>query len=149
MQSRPAEPDAKAARAEELSRIVVGEGLRIHRALGPGLLESVYEAVLAQALQRRGLRTARQRPVAFEFDGLFFEDGLRPDLLVENVLVVEIKSVETIAPVHIQQVLTYLRLLDLSLGLLINFSAATFVEGCRRVVDRHPRVPQSSVRIAR
>lgn len=138
-----------AAQAEAVSTVVVDEGLRLHKALGPGLLESVYEVVLSQALQRRGLRVERQRSVAFEYDGLFFEDGFRLDLLVEGVLVVEVKSVEAIAPVHVRQVLTYLRLLDLSLGLLINFNSATFAGGCRRVVNRHPRVPESAVRLNR
>jgi iron complex transport system substrate-binding protein len=141
MVSREDARNAKAEQAEIAAALVVNEAWRLHRSLGPGLLESVYETVLAKSLRQRGLRVDRQRAVAFEFDGLLFEDGLRVDLLVDEVLVVEIKSIEAIAPVHVKQVLTYLRLLDLSLGLLINFNSDSFSEGCRRVVDRHPTVP--------
>lgn len=130
---------------DEISGEVVDAALKIHRALGPGLLESVYEAVLARELVRRGLRVERQVVVAFEFDGLHFDEGFRVDLLVEGVLVVELKSVEQLARVHWKQVLTYLRLLRLSLGLLINFGGATLKGNSHRVVNGYaPSRPEAS-----
>jgi iron complex transport system substrate-binding protein len=122
---------------EELSTIVVDTAFHLHRDLGPGLLESVYESIFARMLESRGLRVERQKPLAFDFQGMHFDDGLRVDLLVNDTLVVELKSVENFAPVHAKQLLTYLRLLKLPLGLLINFGAATFKEGCKRVVNNH------------
>jgi GxxExxY protein len=92
---------------------------------------------LARELERRGLKVVRQQPVSFEFDGLFFDEGLRVDLLVENSVVVELKSVEQLAPVHAKQLLTYLRLLHLPVGLLINFGAASMKEGLRRIVNNY------------
>ncbi|MBX3730801.1 MAG: GxxExxY protein [Candidatus Sumerlaeia bacterium] len=122
---------------EQLASIVVDVAYKIHKELGPGLLESVYEAVLARALERCGLQVERQKVVPFEFDGMRFEEGLRVDLLVNGKLVLELKSVEKSAPVHFKQLLTYLRLMRLPLGLLINFGAGTFKEGIRRVVNNH------------
>jgi iron complex transport system substrate-binding protein len=122
---------------EEVSSVVVDTAFHLHRDLGPGLLESVYEAVLARMLERRGLRVERQKSVAFDFDGMYFDEGLRVDLLVEDCLLIELKSVERLAPVHGKQLLTYLRLLNLPVGLLINFGAATFKEGVKRVVNHH------------
>jgi GxxExxY protein len=130
---------------EQITGIIVDAAYHLHTRLGPGLLESVYEAVLARELVRRGLKVERQRPVAFEFDGLRFDEGFRVDLLVENVVVVELKSVEKLAPVHAKQLLTYLRLLDLSVGLLINFGAATLKEGLQRVVNHYE--PSASPRL--
>ncbi len=135
--------------AEEVSAIVVDAAFHLHRELGPGLLESVYEAVLARMLEQRGLRVERHVTVEFDFHGLHFNDGLRIDLLVERCVVVELKSVQTLAPVHTKQVLTYLRLMKLNLGLLINFGAATFREGVRRVVNNHNDVSSSRLRINR
>ncbi|MBP8879410.1 MAG: GxxExxY protein [Flavobacteriales bacterium] len=132
---------------EELSALVVDAAFHIHDKLGPGLLESVYTSVLARALQRKGLKVERERIVVFEFDGMQFNDGLRIDLLVNDVLVVELKSVEAFAPVHFKQLLTYLRLMGLPLGLLINFGAATFKAGCRRVVNDHRSTENSHLRI--
>lgn len=102
-----------------------------------GLLESVYASVLARDLLRRGLGVKQQRPVSFEYDGLYFADILRLDLLVESQVIVEVKSVERLAAVHSKQLLTYLRLMDLRVGLLINFGAPTFKEGIRRIVNNH------------
>lgn len=116
---------------------VVDSAVRLHMRLGPGLLESVYERLLAQDLARRGLEVERQKVLGFEFDGLHFEDGLRVDLLVNNAVVVEVKSVEKIAPVHSKQVLTYLRVLDLRAGLLINFGAMKLKEGLHRIVNNY------------
>jgi iron complex transport system substrate-binding protein len=132
---------------EALSAIVVDTAFHIHDELGPGLLESVYASVLSRALQRRGLQVEREKIVAFEFDGMHFNEGLRIDLLVNDVLVVELKSVELFAAVHFKQLLTYLRLMDLQLGLLINFGAATFKAGCRRVVNDHRDTGNSRLRI--
>lgn len=129
-----------------IAREVVDCGLRIHRELGPGLFESVYEMVLAKALEKRSLRVERQRPISFTFDDITFEDGFRVDLLVEGKLVVEIKSSDNVAPVHGKQVLTYLRLMKLPLGILMNFGLATFKEGVQRVANNHqdlPRPPRS------
>ena len=105
--------------------------------LGPGLLESVYRSLLARNLERLGVRVEQQKIIDFNYDGVRFERGLRVDLLVEGLLVVELKSIEKLAPVHTKQLLTYLRLLDLPLGLLINFGGATLKEGLRRVVNNY------------
>ncbi len=123
---------------------IVDAAYKLHIGLGPGLLESVYEMVLTKELQRRGLTVERQKPVSFEFDGLFFEDGFRVDLLMEGVVIVELKSVENLAPVHPKQLLTYLRLLNRSVGLLINFGAATLKEGLHRIVNNYIPPPFSS-----
>ena len=109
--------------------------LQIHRDLGPGLLESVYEAVLAKKLEVRGLRVERQKILRFEYDGMVFEEGFRMDLLVEDQVVVELKSVEQAAPVHKKQLLTYLKLAKKPVGLLINFGAATLKEGLTRIIN--------------
>ncbi len=114
---------------------MVDAALKIHRELGPGLLESVYEAVLAKELAARGFHVARQTPVRFEYDGMVFEEGFRADLLVDDLVIVELKSVEKLAPVHSKQLLTYLRLMILQAGLLINFGAATLKEGLHRIVN--------------
>ena len=134
---------------EEVSSIVVDTAFRLHRDLGPGLLESVYEAVLSRMLERRVLLVERQKSVTFQFDGLYFDEGLRVDLLINGCLVVELKSVEKLSPVHPKQLLTYLRLLNLPVGLLINFGAATFKEGVRRVVNRHQDLASSRLRVNR
>ena len=122
---------------EEIATIVVDTAFHLHRDLGPGLLETVYEAVLEKMLRDRGLVVERQKPVPIEFAGITFEEGFRADLVVENCLVVELKSVEKFAPVHGKQLLTYLRLMHISLGLLINFGAPTFKAGVRRIVNNH------------
>lgn len=134
---------------EEVSAEVVDAAFHLHRELGPGLLESVYEVVLARMLELRGLQVARQRPVAIEFRGMRFNEGFRADLVVNDRLLVEIKSVEKMSPVHGKQVLTYLRLLNMPLGLLINFGAATFKEGIRRIVNNHTEFASSRLRVNR
>jgi len=121
---------------DDITGAVVDSALKIHQGLGPGLLESVYEAVLARALERRGFAVERQKPIRFEYDGMIFDEGFRTDLLVESCVIVEIKSVEKLAPVHGKQLLTYLRLTHLSVGLLVNFGAATLKEGLHRVVNQ-------------
>ena len=122
---------------EELARTAVDCGFKIHDGLGPGLLESVYEVVLADALAERGLSVQRQRSIPIHYNGKFFDEGFKADLLVENRLLIELKASERLLAVHGRQVLTYLKLLDLPLGLLMNFGCATFKEGVKRVVNNH------------
>lgn len=124
---------------------IVDAAYKLHTGLGPGLLESVYEAVLARDLERRSLRVERQKLLSFDYDGMSFTDCLRTDLLVNECVVVEIKSVEKLLPVHPKQVLTYLRLLDIRIGLLVNFGAPTLKEGLRRIVNGY--VPSASSRL--
>ena len=122
---------------EELARVSVDCGFKLHEALGPGLLESVYEACLAISLADRGLAVERQVTVPVRFNGMILNEGFKVDLLVENRLLIELKSTEAHSPVHPKQVLTYLRLMELPLGLLMNFGAYTFKEGVRRIVNNH------------
>ena len=114
---------------------IVDAAYKLHVGLGPGLLESVYESILGRDLQRRGLRVERQRMISFDYEGLHFHDAFRVDLIVESLVVVEIKSVERLPPVYSKQVLTYLRLLNLEVGLLINFGAPTLKDGLHRIVN--------------
>jgi iron complex transport system substrate-binding protein len=118
----------------QISETVVDAALHVHRALGPGLLESVYEVVLADALRSRGLAVERQRPIQIRVDGKLFDEGFRADLVVEGVVIVEIKSVEQLARVHTKQVLTYLKLSGLRLGLLINFGGELLKGNIERLV---------------
>jgi iron complex transport system substrate-binding protein len=134
---------------EEIAREVVDCGYSVHTKLGPGLLESVYEVVLAKLLTGRGFCVERQKAVPIIFEGLRFEEGFRADLLVEGKLLVEIKSVVNLSPVHGKQVLTYLRLLDLPLGLLMNFGAAIFKNGIKRIVNNHSDFASSRLRVHR
>ena len=120
---------------DRITADVIDEAIRIHRELGPGLLETVYEAVLGKALERRGYQVARQVPVAIDYDGLHFEAAFRVDLLIDGRVVIEVKAVETLGKVHAKQVLTYLRLLKQPVGLLLNFSEATMKDGIRRLVN--------------
>ena len=132
---------------EELSAIVVDCAYKLHVEAGPGLLESVYEVVLAKMLEERGLHVKRQVPVPIQLMGLKFDEGFRADLIVDGLLLVELKSVENFAPVHAKQVLTYLRLLKMPLGLLMNFGAATFKEGVKRIVNQHQDFAASRLRV--
>ncbi len=132
---------------EEIAREVVDCGYKIHTGLGPGLLESVYEVVLAKLLTERGFFVERQKPVSITFEKLQFDEGFRADLLVDGKLLIELKSVENLAPVHSKQVITYLRLLNLPLGLLMNFGAATFKEGVKRIVNNHSNFASSRLRV--
>ena len=128
--------DTKArSNLEELSAIAVDCAYKLHVEAGPGLLETVYEVVLARMLEDQGLRVKRQVSVPIELMGLKFDEGFRADILVEDSLLIELKSVEKIAPVHAKQVLTYLRLLKIPLGLRVNFGSPTFKEGCQRIVN--------------
>lgn len=124
---------------EALARVAVDCGFKLHEALGPGLLESVYEACLFQSLAERGLFVERQKSIPIRFNGISLEEGFRAALLVEGQLLIELKSTEAFVPVHGKQVLTYLRLMDLSLGLLMNFGAPTFRDGVRRIANNYFR----------
>jgi GxxExxY protein len=119
----------------EISGMVVDAAYKIHTKLGPGLLESVYEAVLAYELEQRGLRVVRQQPIPVVYEGVYLEIGFRADLIVEDKVIVELKSVETVHPVHKKQLLTHLRLAEKRLGLLINFGAFLIKDGISRVAN--------------
>ncbi len=125
-------------RANEVSGGIVDAAIQVHRTLGPGLLESVYERALEHELRKRGFRVARQVPVPVAYDGLTFDEGFRADLIVEDVVIVELKSIETLSRVHSKQLLTYLRLADKPLGLLINFGSLLLKDGIHRVVNNLP-----------
>lgn len=118
---------------ERLATIVVDCGLQVHRDLGPGLLESVYEVVMFESLRQRGVAVERQSPIQIHYNGRTFDNGFRADLLVEGQLLIELKSTERHAAVHAKQLLTYLRLSGLSLGFLMNFGMSTFKEGVHRL----------------
>jgi GxxExxY protein len=122
---------------DEITAIVIDEAIAIHRELGPGLFEIVYEAILAGRLESRGLKVARQVAVPLVFDGQSFEAAFRIDILIEDKLVLEIKAVEQLSKAHAKQLLTYLRILKQPVGLLLNFSGATMKEGIRRMVNDH------------
>ena len=119
----------------EISKIVVDACYRIHVKLGPGLLESVYTRILEYELQKLGLQTRREVPVSFQYEGIEFDEGFRADLIVENLVILELKSVENIAQVHKKQVLTYLKLTGMKLGLLLNFGAPLMKEGISRIAN--------------
>ncbi|TCP36906.1 GxxExxY protein [Sphingomonas sp. BK235] len=121
--------------------------IRVHRELGPGLLESVYETVLAAKLAKLGYEVQRQLPISFEFDGIRFDDAFRVDLLIGRRLLVELKSIERLNAAHMKQLLTYLRLSRRPLGLLINFGGATLKEGLRRIVNSHTDFASSRLRV--
>jgi iron complex transport system substrate-binding protein len=143
-----AEEGAKQMRElDDITGSIVDASLRIHRALGPGQLESVYEAVLARALQQRGFQVERQKAIRFQYDGMVFDEGFRADLLVESRVIVELKSVERLAPVHAKQLLTYLKLTNTPVGLLINLGAATLREGLHRIVNGLPSSASPRLRV--
>ncbi len=119
----------------ELATIVVDTAYRIHRKLGPGLLESVYQAVLVYELRKRGLQVEAELPVPVVWEEVRMDIGFRADVVVEGKLIVELKSVEQTAPVHKKQLLTHLRLMDCRLGLLVNFGAELIKNGLFRVVN--------------
>ena len=119
----------------QLAMVIVDAAYLIHTKLGPGLFESVYEAVLSHELEKRGLAVERQKSIPIQYNNFIFDEGFRADIVVENSVIIELKSVETIAPVHKKQLLTYLRLTNLKLGLLINFGAALIKRGIFRVVN--------------
>lgn len=120
----------------EIATVVVDSSLQVHRTLGPGLLESVYQAALNYELRKRGLAVVQQRGLPVQYEGVTLDIGFRVDLIVGEKVVIEIKSVDALAPVHKKQLETYLRLMDLRLGLLINFNVALIKDGIHRVVNR-------------
>jgi GxxExxY protein len=119
---------------DALTRRVIGLAIRVHRRLGPGLLESVYEACLCQELARDGLAIVRQAVVPLTYEGVQLETGFRADIIVEQAVILEIKAVEKIIPLHESQVLTYLRLTGCRVGLLLNFNSVMLKDGLRRFV---------------
>jgi GxxExxY protein len=119
----------------EIAKIIVDAAYKVHVALGPGLLESVYEAVLTFELERRGLQVHRQQSIGIVYETLTIADAFRADLVVESKVIVEIKSIELVQPVHKKQLLTYLRLSHMHLGLLVNFGSALLRSGITRVVN--------------
>ena len=119
----------------EIARLIVSSAYKVHTTLGPGLLESVYEAALAHELRKRGSAVARQVPIPVIYEEVHLELGFYADLVVEDRVIVELKSVEKVSPVHKKQLLTYLRLADKRLGLLINFGEALIKHGISRIVN--------------
>ena len=119
----------------EIAKKIVDAAYQVHTKLGPGLLESVYEVVLAHEIKQRGLSVTRQKSIPVKYDDMVFNEGYRADIVVEDSVIIELKSVEATAPVHKKQLLTYLRLADKKLGLLINFGAPLIKHGISRVVN--------------
>jgi GxxExxY protein len=122
---------------EAIVKVVIDTGFKLHIDVGPGLFESVYEAVLAKRLERLGLKVNRQMPIRIAIDDTIFPEAFRADIIVEDQLLVELKSIDRLMPVHSKQVLTYLRLANLSIGLLMNFGEETFKQGLKRLVNNH------------
>ena len=122
----------------DVAEIIVDACFKIHTTLGPGLLESVYESVLAYELQKRGLSVMRQMALPVVYDGIVLDEGFRIDLIVEDLVIVELKSVETVVPVHKKQLNTYLRLSGKKLGLLVNFGANLIKDGITRIANGMP-----------
>jgi GxxExxY protein len=119
----------------EIAEQILDVAFLVHRGLGPGLLETVYEAVFAKKLAESGMAVERQVPVPIKFEGITFDEGFRADLIVAKKVIIELKSVERLQPVHAKQLLTYLRLTDLRLGLLINFGENLLKDGIKRVAN--------------
>jgi iron complex transport system substrate-binding protein len=132
---------------DDITGAIIDASLQIHRDWGPGLLESAYEEMLVHLLRRRGCRVERGKPIRFEYEGKVFRSRLRADLVVEDQVVVELKSVEKAARVHKKQLLTYLKLSKRPVGLLINFGMATLKEGLLRVVNRLPASASPRLRV--
>ncbi len=122
-------------RLNGITENIIGAAIQVHRALGPGLLESAYEACLAFELAKRGLRVEQQKPLPLIYEEIKLECGYRMDLLVEGLIVVEVKSVDGLAPIHEAQVITYLKLSGCKLALLINFNVTLLKDGIRRFIN--------------
>ena len=125
----------------EIGAIVVDIAIKVHKGLGPGLLESVYETVLARQLSKRGLRVQRQVPVSIIFEEDEFDEGFRADIIVNQCVILELKSVEQLHPVHMKQLQTYLKLMSCRLGYLLNFNEALMKNGIHRCVNGLPDNP--------
>ena len=119
----------------EIGKIVVDTAIRLHQELGPGLLESVYEAVLSRLLEKQGLRVQRQVGVPIEFGGEHFDEGFRADIIIEGKVILELKSVEKLHPVHKKQLLTYLKLTGMKLGFILNFGEELMKTGIVRIIN--------------
>jgi GxxExxY protein len=130
---------------DRISRKIIGAAINVHRALGPGLLESAYEACLVYELRQLGLRVEQQKPLPVAYRGVDLDCGYRLDLVVESAIIVEIKSVDELAPIHEAQFLSYLKLSGLSVGLLINFNVRVLKQGLRRIVNHFPDSASSAV----
>lgn len=120
--------------ADRLSHSVIGAAIEVHRVLGPGLLESIYERCMLRELELLGISAIRQRNVSIDYKGYIFEEELRFDLLVEGALLIEVKAVQEIKPIHKAQLLSYMKLLDIPLGLLLNFHELKLVDGLTRLI---------------
>ncbi|EMJ97341.1 MULTISPECIES: GxxExxY protein [unclassified Leptospira] len=120
---------------DDITEIIIGSALKIHKDIGPGLFESVYEFILEKELQKQNLQVDRQKNITFRYEDIILENAFRVDLLVENRIIVEVKSVENILPIHAKQTLTYLRLMNLRYGLLINFNEKLLKNGITRLVN--------------
>jgi iron complex transport system substrate-binding protein len=132
---------------DDITGAIIDAAVQIHRDLGPGALESLYETVLAHELKRRGVRAERQLLISFSYHDIEIENAFRADLLVEECVIVEVKSLERVAAVHPKQLLTYLRLMNLRVGLLLNFGAELMKDGLKRVVNDHIPTSSSLLRI--
>ena len=121
-------------KADELSRAVIGAAIEVHRLKGSGLIESIYEKCLTRELSLRQIGTVNQRTVRIEYKGMVFEEPLRFDILVEDCLLLELKSVQDVLPIHKAQLLSYMKLLNIPLGLLINFHELKLVDGVDRMI---------------
>lgn len=119
----------------EIGDIVVDSAVKLHRSLGPGLLETVYEVTFARALGKRGLSVQRQVSIPIEYEGVKFDEGFRADLIVDDKVIIELKSVEKVSAAHKKQLLTYLRLTNLKLGYLLNFGEALMKDGITRIIN--------------
>ncbi|MDE3181602.1 MAG: GxxExxY protein [Acidobacteriota bacterium] len=122
-------------RLNRITESVIGAAIQVHRVLGPGLLESAYQACLAFELEKRGLGAERQKPLPLVYEGVRLECGYRIDLLIEGSVVVEVKSIDAIAPIHEAQILSYLKLSGCKVGLLINFNVTVLKNGIRRFIN--------------
>ena len=134
---------------DDITGVIVDAAVKIHRDLGSSLFESVYEMTLASVLDRRGLRVVRQQPIGFSYEGVTLEHGFRADLVVEGCVLVELKVEDRLTPIHRKQLLTYLRLGDFPVGLVLNFGAPTMKEGIKRLVNDLPPSPSSPLRVNR
>ena len=119
----------------EIGKVVVGAAIAVHKELGPGLFETVYEVILTHELKKHGLNVKRQVPISIEYDGIKFDEGFRADIIIENKVILELKSVESVTKAHKKQVLTYLRLTGCRLGYLMNFGEDLMKHGITRIVN--------------